>query len=58
MKLQKLVLASTVSLVSAFASAECVVEGGGEVNVLSNFFEALEVLSNGNGELRERWPHR
>lgn len=46
MKLQKLVLASTVSLVSAFASAECVVEGGGEVNVLSNFFEALEVLSN------------
>ncbi|MEL6734416.1 MAG: extracellular solute-binding protein [Pseudomonadota bacterium] len=34
-----------IAVAPAAAMAECAVEGNGEVNVLSNFFEALEVLS-------------
>lgn len=46
MKIKQLLLASALALTPVAASAECAVDGNGEVNVLSNFFEALEVLSN------------
>ena len=45
MKLKQLLLASTLTLAPLAATAECSIDGNGEVNVLSNFFEALEVLS-------------
>lgn len=45
MKLKKLLLASAIALTPTVTFAECAVEGNGEVNVLSNFFQALEVLS-------------
>lgn len=45
MKLKHLFMASAIALTPAAAIAECTIEGNGEVNVLSNFFEALEVLS-------------
>ncbi|MBC6407977.1 MAG: extracellular solute-binding protein [Rhodobacteraceae bacterium] len=46
MKLKRLLLASTIALSPVAATAECAVDGTGEVNVISNFFEALEVLAN------------
>lgn len=46
MKIKKLLLASAIALSPMAAAAECAVEGSGEVNVISNFFEALEVLAN------------
>lgn len=46
MKLKQTLLASAVALCPMVAAAECSVEGSGEVNVISNFFEALEVLAN------------
>ncbi|MEL7081637.1 MAG: extracellular solute-binding protein [Pseudomonadota bacterium] len=45
MGIRQLLLASVIAVAPAAAMAECAVEGNGEVNVLSNFFEALEVLS-------------
>ncbi|MFA3919414.1 ABC transporter substrate-binding protein [Ruegeria hyattellae] len=45
MKLKQVLLASAIALSPIAASAECTIEGTGEVNVLSNFFEALEVLA-------------
>ena len=45
MKLKQLLLALALSVAPTAALAECDVIGDGEVNVLSNFFEALEVLS-------------
>ncbi|WP_299985943.1 extracellular solute-binding protein [uncultured Ruegeria sp.] len=45
MKLKQVLLASAIALSPFAASAECTIEGTGEVNVLSNFFEALEVLA-------------
>jgi len=46
MKIKPLLLSSAIMLSPMAAAAECVVEGSGEVNVISNFFEALEVLAN------------
>ena len=46
MKFKRLLLASTIALSPVAATAECAVDGTGEVNVISNFFEALEVLAN------------
>ncbi len=43
----KTVLAAVVlAVLPVFASAQCNVNGSGEVNVLSNFFDALEVLAD------------
>ena len=46
MKLKNILLATVLSLAPMAAAAECSIEGKGEVNIISNFFEALEVLAN------------
>ena len=46
MKLRHIVAAAALAALPASAWAECKVDGSGEVNVLSNFFETLELLAN------------
>ena len=46
MTLKTALAAATVLVVPSIAYAECVVEGDGEVQVISNFFETLELLGN------------
>ena len=46
MKLKYIVAAAVLAALPASAWAECKVDGSGEVNVLSNFFETLELLAN------------
>ena len=45
MKLKVLMFATALTLTPVAAFAECTVEGSGEVNVISNFFETLELLA-------------
>lgn len=45
MQLKTLLLASALAFTPAAAWAECSIEGQGEVNVITNFFETLEVLA-------------
>ena len=46
MKFKYIVAAAALAALPSTALAECKVEGNGEVNVLSNFFETLELLAN------------
>ena len=46
MKFKYIVAAAALAALPSTALAECKVEGSGEVNVLSNFFETLELLAN------------
>ena len=46
MKIKNILMATVIALAPMAASADCAIEGKGEVNVISNFFEALEVLAN------------
>jgi len=46
MNLKHLLCAAAVAMVPTGAWAECSVSGTGEVNVLSNFFETLELLAS------------
>ena len=46
MKFKYIVAAVALVALPSSALAECKVEGSGEVNVLSNFFETLELLAN------------
>ncbi len=50
MKLRTTLAAAAIALMPTGAFAECSVEGAGEVNVISNFFEALELLA---GKMKE-----
>ncbi len=45
MKLKVLTIATALALAPTAAFAECKVDGAGEVNVISNFFETLELLA-------------
>lgn len=46
MKFKYVVVAAALAALPPPALAECEVDGSGEVNVLSNFFETLELLAN------------
>ena len=46
MKFKYIVAAAALAALPSSALAECKVEGSGEVNVISNFFETLELLAN------------
>ena len=46
MKFKYIVAAAALATLPPSAWAECKVDGSGEVNVLSNFFETLELLAN------------
>lgn len=46
MTIRNILLASALAFAPVAASAACEVEGNGEVNVISNFFEALELLAD------------
>jgi len=45
-KIRYIVAAAALAALPSSAWAECKVDGSGEVNVLSNFFETLELLAN------------
>ena len=46
MKFKHIIAAAALATLPVSAWAECKVDGAGEVNVLSNFFETLELLAN------------
>ena len=46
MNLRKTLAAAVLAVVPATASANCGIDSDGEVNVISNFFETLELLAN------------
>lgn len=46
MKFRYIIAAAALATLPPSAWAECKVDGSGEVNVLSNFFETLELLAN------------
>ena len=46
MKLKQTFAAAAIALMPSGAWAACSIEGSGEVNVISNFFETLELLAN------------
>ncbi|MCY4452892.1 MAG: extracellular solute-binding protein [Immundisolibacterales bacterium] len=46
MKFKYIVAAAALAALPSTALAECKVEGSGEVNVISNFFETLELIAN------------
>ena len=46
MKLQMTMAAAAIALMPSGAFAACSVEGSGEVNVISNFFETLELVAS------------
>ena len=46
MKLKHLIPIALLVVMPGMASAECSIDGKGEVNIISNFFETLELLAN------------